>query len=233
MEEIKLDQSGYHNTNWLQSVAEVILDVVNAQGTSTFSLSDVYLRTDLLSERFPKNRNINAKIRQVLQRLRDIGLISFLGDGNYSLSVDSPDFDVQTTVLTSASDAGQIEFRERSICVRLRNTVLAAELKMRYEYRCQICRSTVELARRDYAEAHHVRPLGTPHEGSDLEGNIIVVCPNHHIMFDRGAICLDPKTFLVRHVRNAFPPCGLYLADWHVLDQSSITYYQDTIRARA
>ena len=31
----------------------------------------------------PNNHNIQAKIRQQLQRLRDANFIEFLGDGNY------------------------------------------------------------------------------------------------------------------------------------------------------
>lgn len=46
-----------------------------------------------------------------------------------------------------------------------------------------------------YAEAHHVKPLGSPHNGYDVRENILCVCPNHHVLLDYGAIKLDKKDF--------------------------------------
>ena len=40
------------------------------------------------------------------------------------------------------------------------------------------------------SEVHHIRPLGK-HDGADIIENMIVVCPNHHAMFDRGAITIS------------------------------------------
>ena len=36
-----------------------------------------------LARRFPNNRNIRANIRDVLQKLRDLGEIQYLGNGVY------------------------------------------------------------------------------------------------------------------------------------------------------
>lgn len=74
----------------------------------------------------------------------------------------------------------------------LRDTALARTLKEVHNDRCQICGETLEL--RDgarYSEAHHIRPLGRPHYGPDVEGNILVLCPNHHALCDLLAIGLD------------------------------------------
>lgn len=74
----------------------------------------------------------------------------------------------------------------------LRDTVLAREVKTTNQYRCQICGQTLMLkAGEPYAEAHHIKPLGTPHNGPDVRENILCVCPNHHILLDYGAIKLD------------------------------------------
>lgn len=48
-----------------------------------FSLSDVYVFEETLSELHPDNYNIKAKIRQQLQCLRDLGLIEFKERGVY------------------------------------------------------------------------------------------------------------------------------------------------------
>lgn len=77
----------------------------------------------------------------------------------------------------------------------LRDTVLARSVKQSYDYRCQICSETIELAfGRLYAEAHHLRPLGQPHNGPDVRENIVCVCPKHHVLLDYGAIMLDTNS---------------------------------------
>ena len=48
-----------------------------------FKLSEVYYFSEYLKSRYPENNNIQAKIRQQLQILRDQGLIEFLGNGHY------------------------------------------------------------------------------------------------------------------------------------------------------
>lgn len=47
----------------------------------TFSTSDLYKYKRELSSYYPENQNIEAKIRQILQQLRDLGLIRHLGRG--------------------------------------------------------------------------------------------------------------------------------------------------------
>jgi HKD family nuclease len=50
---------------------------------SIFTLQDVNSFAPYLQNIFPDNNNIEAKIRQQLQILRDIGLVEFLGGGTY------------------------------------------------------------------------------------------------------------------------------------------------------
>jgi hypothetical protein len=74
----------------------------------------------------------------------------------------------------------------------LRDTELARQIKQLHSHRCQICGLAIELADGShYAEAHHIQPLGGAHEGPDVAGNIIVLCPNHHAMCDYGVIALS------------------------------------------
>jgi hypothetical protein len=83
----------------------------------------------------------------------------------------------------TASDAGKVERIETKIYRVLRDTALALKIKHMHNYSCQICNETITLAGgRRYVEAHHIQPLGTPHDGPDCEENIICVCPNHHVM---------------------------------------------------
>jgi hypothetical protein len=71
----------------------------------------------------------------------------------------------------------------------LRDTTLARTIKALHGNQCQICGTTLSLADgSSYGEAHHIKPLGRPHNGPDVEGNILVLCPNHHALCDLGAI---------------------------------------------
>ncbi|MBI3822002.1 MAG: restriction endonuclease [Planctomycetes bacterium] len=62
-----------------------VLRMVHKVERSQFAIEDIYGFEEELSVLYPGNRNIRPKIRQQLQVLRDIGLIEFLGRGNYRL----------------------------------------------------------------------------------------------------------------------------------------------------
>jgi type II restriction enzyme len=74
--ELKLEQRG-----WLLDV----LNVVRSLNRPTFSLQDVYGHEARLSKLHPKNQNVQPKIRQQLQFLRDKGFLDFLSPGHYRL----------------------------------------------------------------------------------------------------------------------------------------------------
>lgn len=81
-----------------------------------------------------------------------------------------------------------------------RNSKLVTKLKSLYNDRCQICGA--RLASGDgtgYSEVHHIRPLGTPHEGPDRLENMLVLCPNHHADFDNGVIRVDLDDLSIEH----------------------------------
>ncbi len=60
-----------------------VLQVVQSLGKLEFTLADVYAHADSLARLHPKNAHVRDKIRQQLQILRDLGLIEFLGRGNF------------------------------------------------------------------------------------------------------------------------------------------------------
>jgi hypothetical protein len=55
-----------------------VLDVVLKLKQSTFRLDDVYASIPRLQQNYPLNNHVDAKIRQQLQVLRDLGLLEFL-----------------------------------------------------------------------------------------------------------------------------------------------------------
>lgn len=74
-----LDFSDLKARSWIMDV----LNCVNNIPMQSFSLAMIYTFTDYLSTKHPQNHNIQAKIRQQLQILRDLGFIEFLGKGQY------------------------------------------------------------------------------------------------------------------------------------------------------
>src|SRR5262245_48782277 len=44
-----------------------------------------------------------------------------------------------------------------------------------------------------YSEAAHVRPVGQPHNGPDRKDNMIILCPEHHLQFDRGVLRITKR----------------------------------------
>ena len=69
----------------------------------------------------------------------------------------------------------------------IRDTAAAQRLKRLYDFSCQVCGTRLEIGPNQYyAEVHHIRPLGGEHAGSDDPGNMLVLCPNHHALFDYG-----------------------------------------------
>ena len=94
----------------------------------------------------------------------------------------------------------------------IRNTAMARFAKQIHDNKCQICGKSIRLKDgRFYSEAHHIKPLGSPHDGPDILENILVLCPNHHVMCDYGAIQIR-VTELRTHEDHSI---GMEYVDYH------------------
>lgn len=80
----------------------------------------------------------------------------------------------------------QNERRETVILRIVRDTKIALNIKKLYNFKCQICNTSIPTKSGYYAEGAHIKPLGMPHDGEDRLDNILCLCPNHHVMFDKG-----------------------------------------------
>lgn len=72
----------------------------------------------------------------------------------------------------------------------VRDTQTTRRLKKLYDYHCQICGEQLVGNAGPYAEAAHIRPLGTLHHDPDVLENMLCLCPNHHVLFDYGGIAI-------------------------------------------
>ncbi|MET9974448.1 HNH endonuclease [Streptomyces microflavus] len=70
-----------------------------------------------------------------------------------------------------------------------RDTRVTRQVKNWYDGTCQFCGTVLELPvpPYTYSEAAHIQALGAPHNGPDRIENVLCLCPNCHIRFDRGA----------------------------------------------
>lgn len=82
-------------------------------------------------------------------------------------------------------------FRQETTVLRIvRDTQQAKQIKVLYNYHCQVCGIQLQGSAGPYAEAAHIRPLGAPHNGPDMPDNLLCLCPNHHVLFDYGGIAI-------------------------------------------
>ncbi|MDE7207810.1 MAG: restriction endonuclease, partial [Lachnospiraceae bacterium] len=75
----KLEIQNINSRSWMFDV----LNCVNNIASKEFRLQDVYTYADILQEKHVNNHNVEAKIRQQLQFLREKGFIEFLDRGYY------------------------------------------------------------------------------------------------------------------------------------------------------
>jgi len=64
-----------------------------------------------------------------------------------------------------------------------RNPVLSLLLKLKYKDSCQVCGENYRIEKGFFCDTHHLLPLRLG--GKDTSDNILVVCPNHHRIFER------------------------------------------------
>ena len=105
----------------------------------------------------------------------------------------------------------------------VRDSEASRRVKEFYEFKCQVCLATLHIAGGLYAEGAHIRPLGTPHAGSDSRNNILCLCPNHHVLFDYGAFSIsDDLTFIGMDG-------GLQIHTDHLIDLRNLRYHREHI----
>jgi HNH endonuclease len=136
-----------------------------------------------------------------------------LGRGVWGLRGMVKESPVAVDLPTGNEMPGRAEQRTYRV---LRDTKLARQLKLLHRDRCQVCGETLRISESStYSEAHHIIPLGNEHNGPDVPGNIIVLCPNHHALCDMGGMPLNRSDLLT--------------VDGHVISDRSLEYHNGRI----
>lgn len=111
--------------------------------------------------------------------------------------------------------------QEQTTARIVRDAALAVSLKRLYKYACQMCGLSLRCPAGPYAEAAHIRPLGSPHDGPDVISNMLCLCPNHHVLFDAGAVSVARDLSLIGE------PGKLKLKGRHKIGQEHLAYHRE------
>lgn len=108
----------------------------------------------------------------------------------------------------------------------VRNTKVSKEVKAIYGYKCQVCGELMQTASGLYAEGAHVQALGEPHNGPDTLENILCLCSNHHVLFDKGGISINDD-FTINDLSGRHGGMKLIIDDKkHVINLEYIRYHR-------
>ena len=177
-------------SRWQEVVRRELARYEAQTGHDVVELSELYEQfLPTLREKFPDNNHPNAKLRQILQQLRDCDELSFLGDGVYR--IEALDTVTEASDEIAESDSSDPEYTAeiyetvvgtRSLPVAFRVGMLA-----RYNHTCPI--SGVDHDR--LLDVAHVLPWSDYPEHRTDPGNVLLLSRTHHAAFDAGLFTLD------------------------------------------
>jgi putative restriction endonuclease len=108
----------------------------------------------------------------------------------------------------------------------VRNTEVSRRVKKLHDWTCQICGTRIAIAPGAYAEGAHIRPLGRPHDGPDVEGNVLCLCPNDHVRLEYGALVIaDDLSVVDTRTRVSVGKLRTLLA--HRIDPAHLRYHRE------
>lgn len=111
----------------------------------------------------------------------------------------------------------------------VRSQKLVYKLKIIYKNRWQVCGDRIDIGYgKYYSEVHHIQPLGY-HEDPDILYNMIVLCPNHHLLFDKGVITINLKERKIVHYdkNNVLNTKNLIIK--HNINEKYINYHNKNV----
>jgi len=106
---------------------------------------------------------------------------------------------------------------------RVRDTNVGRVVKKWHDDTCQICGLRIALLTGAYSEAAHIRPLGSPHDGPDVSSNVLCLCPNCHVRFDRLTMYVD-SDLTIRDTKSGRSMGELRQAARHAINLEQLAY---------
>lgn len=106
-----------------------------------------------------------------------------------------------------------------------RDPQLAEKIKALYGHRCQVCGERLQTRFGHYSEAAHIQGVGRPHEGPDKLSNMLCLCPNHHVQFDKLFFFID-EDWNVRRSSDGKLIGALIRRPTHHIDEACVEYHR-------
>lgn len=107
----------------------------------------------------------------------------------------------------------------------VRTTKVAEDVKELYDHTCQLCGTRLSLGNgQGYSEGAHIKALGGLHRGPDFTSNVLCLCPNCHVQFDRGAAVIAPDRTVLR---EGVPAGRLRELPGHGIEDEYLTYHRE------
>lgn len=106
-----------------------------------------------------------------------------------------------------------------------RDPRLVEKIKSLYQHQCQICGERLETPFSHYSEAAHIQGVGMPHDGPDALSNLLCLCPNHHVQFDKLFLFID-EDWNVRQSRDGKFVKALIRSPSHAIDEKRVEYHR-------
>jgi hypothetical protein len=228
LEVIEEVRAQYFGSTSRMSIAEIrsraVDNVARRRGIYSTTVSDKFRR-----QLDPPVKNTGDFDRLLERWLRDGSDELERVLDNYAITEEDRDYIYHVFEPSTPSTATAVDIAEPSQPVRvqqqvyriLRDTALARFVKELYGYRCQICQQRIDLPQGPYAEAHHLKPLGKPHDGPDVQANILCLCPNHHVLMDYGAITVTLAD-IQTHPQHIIDPSYTEYHNSHVYRSSNV-----------
>ncbi|MFB7311146.1 HNH endonuclease [Streptomyces sp. NPDC056192] len=175
---------------------------------------------NLLSDPFVRTQAIAVLRETYLADVDQHALMERLGLAGYESASGVPD-DIEDR----EGEAGPAARRTAMLSRIVRDTELAARVKLLHGDRCQVCSLQLSTRFSTYSEAAHIRGLGRPHNGPDKLSNLLVLCPNHHVQFDALAIYVDNDD-TVRMTTDDTPIGQLRRHSAHQINEAHLRYHR-------
>jgi len=190
-------------------VEDIVTALQQLGGVGT--LQEIYQEIEKIREPARRPKTWKAIVRAMLERYSSDSAmfqgadlfysVEGIGSGAWGLrsvaSVTPKAVDLPDPLEGGSANPQKMEITTYRV---LRDTKIARALKVLHKDTCQLCGTQIALpGGKTYSEAHHIQPLGAPHNGPDIASNIIVLCPNCHVLCDYGAIQLDKVKMKILH----------------------------------
>lgn len=177
-------------SRWQEVVRRELARYETQTGHDVVELGELYEQfLPTLREEFPDNDHPNAKLRQILQQLRDRDELSFLGSGVYR--IEALDTAAETDGEMTESDSNAPEYTaetyETTVTARSLPKAFRVGILDRYDHTCPI--SGVDHDR--LLDVAHVLPWSDFPDYRTDPANVLCLSKTHHAAFDAGLFTLD------------------------------------------